>query len=133
MPYHEWGDEDFDWTALEDAITFCVKNMRRWGRICVHGKEKYGTMRLEFVTFGFTLHQFFFPPYLFKHKLMPKWLWCLDQNLVYGKFRVYNWLVNWWYVPYQKWLYRFILNRAVKKWPHIKEEIIDTNLWMFDK
>jgi replicative DNA helicase Mcm len=40
---HNWGDKDFDWKGLDEAITFIETNLVRWGRINVtQAKEKFG-------------------------------------------------------------------------------------------
>jgi len=47
MPCHYWGDEDFDWKALDEAMYEGATIMRRYGRIWVSTKEKYGTARWD--------------------------------------------------------------------------------------
>ena len=46
--YHEWGDKDFDWKALDKAMC----DIRKWTRYTtamkVLMKEEYGTIRYEF-------------------------------------------------------------------------------------
>ena len=42
MPTHYWGDEDFDWDSLYKAERELNRIMKRYGRIGVHSKEKYG-------------------------------------------------------------------------------------------
>lgn len=124
MPYHEWGDEDFDWKALDQAINYVVGFCRRWAFIPVHGKEKYGTMRLEGLWLGFSIVQLIWTGYMFKPQKCPQWLWSLDLKLSY-RYPVYHYLINWWFIPYQKWIFNLAHKRAVKKWPHIEKEIMD--------
>ena len=45
MTYHVWGDEDFDWEALDKAIDQGTWLMEKLGRIGVHSKEKWGSIR----------------------------------------------------------------------------------------
>ena len=47
MPHHHWGDEDFDWDSLYKAETELRRIMKRYGRIGIHSKEKYGTLRFD--------------------------------------------------------------------------------------
>lgn len=124
MVSHTWGDEDFDWESLDKAINYVVDFNRRWSRLPVHGKEKWGSMRLECVFWGFSLVWLLWPGYMFKPKNCPSWLFHLDQNLAY-KWPVYRLLINWWFIPYQMWIFKLSHTRACKKWPHIKEEIMD--------
>ena len=49
MPYHQWGDEDFDWEALNEAMDYIGRFCGRWARLVVLMKEKYGTIRYEFI------------------------------------------------------------------------------------
>src|SRR5690349_15542854 len=46
MPSHHWGDIDFDWRALNNAISLIYK-VSRLGLLKVSMKEKYGTVRYE--------------------------------------------------------------------------------------
>lgn len=47
MPYHDWSDNDFDWSALEQACIYLETNCKRWARMVIHTKEKYGEMRVS--------------------------------------------------------------------------------------
>lgn len=128
MVEHMWGEEGVDWQAINDAASWMPYFMRKWGRFTVHGKEKYGVVRLEFLYMGFNLHKLIFPDYIFRHRLFPEWLWNIDQCLEY-RTPVYKYLFNWWLVPYQVWIYKLAYKKAVKKWPHIKKEIMSEYDW----
>ena len=119
MTMHNWGD-DFDWTGLDRAISFIEDNLVRWGRVNVlQAKEKFGTARI-YCSLGFgQIHSITHPRYV--RSRYPKWLWKLDCS--YGP-KIMKLLFNWWVVPYHKWLYRFVYKMAVRKWPHLKEEIL---------
>ena len=47
MTYHTWGDKDFDWDALQDAMDYIFKMTRRATTLIPRMKEKYGTIRYE--------------------------------------------------------------------------------------
>lgn len=51
----------------------------------------------------------------------PKWLWQLDCK--YGR-KIIPFLFNWFIIPYHKWLYRKLHKDMVKKYPHLKKEIL---------
>lgn len=119
---HHWGD-GFEYfgevgRAADEIGTFC----KRWGRIGVtQTKEKYGTAR---VYCGFGIHQLFsltHPGYAFSR--YPKWLWTIDCLYI---SKIFSFLrINKVIVPYQTWVYRLAYKRALKKYPMIREEILD--------
>lgn len=127
-PSHLWGDTDFDWDALGQAVDYVAHNTRRWGRIQMHTKEKYGTLRIN-CHYGFTIHGSIWPGYCFKHRYCPQWLWSLDLKL---QNRFYDRFINPWFISYQKWVYKQVFKRAVKKWPHIEAEILDEYDWYLE-
>lgn len=61
MSSHEWGDKDFDWNALGESITYCMRFWKKWGRIGSHGKEKYGTFRHHVYFWDCTIWGLFWP------------------------------------------------------------------------
>lgn len=48
MPYHNWEDSDFDWKALHGAGAL-ISRLSVWVGLKVWWKEKYGTLRYEFI------------------------------------------------------------------------------------
>lgn len=71
--------------------------------------------------FGLSLHHLVFPRhFVYKHPKFPNWLWKLD---IYYISPILNKLFGWFWYRYQYWIYRKAYERAVKKFPHIKEEI----------
>lgn len=50
MSSHCWGDEDFDWKALNDAMSL-IHKIGKLGFLSIWMKEKYGTIRYEFTCF----------------------------------------------------------------------------------
>lgn len=117
---HMWGDEDFDWDGLDDAITYIDANLIKWGRINVHqAKEKFGTARVYCSLGWWQLLNITHPRSVYNR--YPKWLWNLDCT--YGS-KIIPFMFNWIIIPYHKWLYRKVYSNAVKKWPHLREEIL---------
>ncbi len=49
MPYniHLWGDKDFNWELLDEAINFLCEELYINGNIECYGKEKYGQARIH--------------------------------------------------------------------------------------
>ena len=117
---HYWGD-DFDWKGLNHAIDMIAIPLKRWGRVnVVQYKEKFGEARI-YCSMGWNqLHCITHPGHCYSR--YPKWLWTLDCK--YGS-KVVPVLFNWFIIPYHKWLYRYLYKMAVKKFPHIYDEIVD--------
>lgn len=124
---HHWGDKGVDWKGIEDAAAFIGRNLRRWGRVDVsQTKEKYGTARV-YCSFGFyeVLHGFFYPGHSYYH--MPAWLVRVDHFI---SFKLHlGQMLTAVMVPYQKRLYTFLYGRALKKWPHLRMEILSGADW----
>lgn len=119
---HQWGDEGIDWKGIGDAADWIGSNLRRWGRVSVScTKEKYGTARV-YCSFGYyeLIHGMGWPGYHYYR--YPKWLMHLDHFLSF-KLRL-NWLVNKIMVPYQTRLYTYLYGRALRRWPHLRLEIL---------
>jgi len=117
---HVWGD-DIDWDGLNFAIEYIGVNLKRWGRVAVRDyKEKFGCCRV-YCSFGFNnLLNITHPGYT-GYWVYPKWLMTFD---IFVLSRIIPFLFNWWLVPYQTWLYRKLYSDMVKKFPHLKEEIV---------
>ena len=116
---HYWGDEGVDWKGIDDAARIIGTTFRRWGRLMCHEKEKYGTVR-AYVMFGnLCLHGLVYPAHVSNQ--FPLWLWHLDCLYIgpclryfFGKAFV------WW----QAKVYRYAYHRALKKYPHLRKEIL---------
>lgn len=128
MTTHNWGDENFDWNALSGAIRVSANFMRRWGRIGVHEKEKYGTARLYTYFYSSGLFSLLYPGYV------SYWVW--EKTPIIGKyltkleFKVFIpiasvlklWRpIQWW----QRKVYNWAYQKALRKYPHIAEEIVE--------
>lgn len=124
-PHHEWGDEDFDWKALNDAAFYIQNRCRKFARLGVWTKEKYGTLRISttcayFMEYDF-IHHIFYPGYV--HYRFPKWFrkyidWPVGKLL--RNIGVLNLIQK-----HQTAVLKFFWKRAAKKWPHVSEEILD--------
>lgn len=129
MVQHIWGDEDFDWKALDDAGYYLSTNVKRYARLGIWTKEKYGTLRVSttcafFAEYDF-IHHWFYPGYC--RYMFPKWFrtwidWPVGKFL--GKIGIVK-ALQW----YQFKVLKFFWKRAAKKWPHIAEEILDDYNW----
>lgn len=119
---HRWGDEDFDWESLYHAIEEISSYFTKW-RLGNHSKEKYGTARISIYFFNGSLFELCYPGYV------SYWPWKNYSKLL--KFDIY-------YVPiifrflgltkliryFQYKVYSRGYNLAIKKYPHIKKEIL---------
>lgn len=104
---------------VSDAARFIGLFLRKWGRVPVRSfKEKYGSVRVYLSLGWYQFHCIFYPG--FAYSQFPKWLWKLDCT--YGSILIR--LVNKLVLPYHIWLYKLAYKKAIKKWPHIKNEIL---------
>lgn len=128
--YHEWGDTDFDWKALDDASYYIQDNCRRWARLGLWTKEKYGTLRVSttcayFMEYDF-IHHIFYPGHAYYR--LPRWFrtyidWPFGKAMrIIGVVRLLQ--------MYQHAVLKYFWKRAAKKWPHIAEEILDEYDWI---
>lgn len=119
LTYHHWGEDGVDWSGISDAARFIGEYLVRWGRVGVRDwKEKFGTVRVYCSLGWHQFHSITHPRY--QYSRYPQWLWSLDCR--YG-WRIL-WPVNRLVVPFHKWLYRRAYRLAVKKYPHLREEIL---------
>ena len=131
MSKHMWGNEDFDWKALDEAAEYLSKNVRRWARLGIWTKEKYGKLCVSTTCAYFTeydfLHHWVKPGHAWYR--WPKWfrVWV---DWPFGK------AMKWMGVVYmlQKWQHlvlKFFWKRTAKKWTHVAEEILDEYSFYF--
>lgn len=114
---HSWGDKGVDWDGINQAAMYISDFCKTWGRLGGQAKEKYGTVRF-YASFGWiSLHSLIYPGYVYCQ--FPRWLWKLDT---YGISKVLS-LFERPFVAYQRFIYKKAYTNAVKKWPHLKEEI----------
>lgn len=116
---HDWGDEDVDWAGISQAAEYLGNFCAKWGRFTGQTKEKYGTVRF-YANFHVSLHCLVLPRWCYyKHPKFPKWLWCLD---IYYLSPFLNRLPG--IHKYRYFIYRTAYKNALKKWPHLREEIL---------
>lgn len=121
MSSHYWGDEDFDWIGLNYVVNYIDKNLKRWGRVGVRQtKEKWGNLRC-YCSLGWNSLLSITHPGWTHYKPYPKWLRKLD---IFYLSKIIPILFNWALEPYHCWLYRKLYSNMVKKFPHLREEII---------
>lgn len=125
---HEWGDKDFDWHGLNAAGSFIARYCMHKARLKIHWKEKYGTLRIEWLSsclFGYSpVHNLVYPGYLYYK--WPSWVMKIDRGLgsVLRVLRITNLIAG-----YQLKTLNRALARAVEYWPHLKDEIEDDVKW----
>jgi hypothetical protein len=125
---HDWSEEKFDWEGLNDAGEYIGVWLRKWVRMEVTQiKEKFGTLRI-YCGFGWsTMYSIWRPRYMWMPSWWPHRLDHLMSSLILP-------LLNIIIVPIQKKAYVWRYKNAVKKWPHLREEILCCADWgeLFD-
>jgi hypothetical protein len=121
---HQWGDPGVDWRGISDAACFIGSWLRKWGRLPVMDwKEKWGTVRV-YTGFGwYQVHCITHPGHHYSR--YPQWLWELDCRYGHHLMPPINWLV----IPIQERLYRWRYRQALRRWPHLREEILNGADW----
>jgi hypothetical protein len=125
---HEWGEEDFDWEALDEACLYLSSQCRRWARFGVWTKEKWGTLRVETTCafFGeWPLHNLVNPGYV--RYTWSRWI-MLYIDIPLGKVLKLIGVTHL-IQKFQVAAFKFFWKKAAKKWPHIKDEILDEWEW----
>lgn len=124
---HSWGNDTVDWKGIDEAARYIGEGLKTWGRVSVSQyKEKYGTVRV-YCSFGwYGLHEIVHPGYAYVQFRKGGLLWHLNYSrfvmfLVGALSRAIT--------PYQKWLYTFLYGRALRKWPHLRLEILSGADW----
>jgi hypothetical protein len=105
--HHVWGDKDFDWESLREAEHDIHRVCYRLGRLCVSTKEKWGTLRVTVYWWGGDIRALFYPCRYGRFCSWTRWIGL-------------QWLVHKW----QRWVYRYAYARIVKKYPHIRDELL---------
>lgn len=96
MTVHYWGDKDFDWEALDKAMDFIYKFCLKAGKFRPVMKEKYGTIRYEFVSTWI----------MYEHDGLETWE-SVSEDVQKKRKKIFD----------------QALIRAAKRWPHVEEEI----------
>ena len=120
MPTHIWGDENVDWEGINDAAEYIATFCSRWGRLGGQHKEKWGEVRF-YPDFCHCFLNLTHPGYV-HYGRYPKWLMTID--IYYGpsilKYSGLMWFLSKW----QPFIYSLAYNKAIKKWPHLRAEIL---------
>lgn len=118
---HTWGTRGVDWDGISDAAHFVRDYLVKWGRIGVRDyKEKWGTVRVYCDLGWHSLLSITHPGYV-HYGPYPKWLMSID---IWHLSRVVP-LLNRWVVPIHEYVYKMAYLRAVQKWPHLAEELLN--------
>ena len=121
---HRWGDTSVDWQGINDAAQYIGRRLAFWRIQVTQVKEKFGTVRVYCMLGMPCGFYFFFHPRDCYHR-WPKHMKDLDYK--YGA-TLCQWL-NPLVMPLHKIVYRSTYKRAVKKWPHLRSEILDCADW----
>ncbi len=133
MPSHIWGDETFDWSALNESIYYCMDFWKKWGRIGSHGKEKYGSFRHHTYFWDGGIWSLFWPGYVSIKPGFWSFIYFKVDRYFTRKFTHYTGLhrLGIWY---QAQIYNYALQTMCKKFPHITDELIsDSDVPQFIK
>jgi hypothetical protein len=114
--FHHWDDPDCDWEGLYASHDFIYTWLTRLGRISVHSKEKFGSIRVSVYFWDGTAFGLIWPSKMW-YGFLPKWLqpilchWRAPRHLVH--------LVHKW----QRFVYRAVYRLAFARWPHLWLEL----------
>lgn len=117
---HQWGDEGVDWAGIDRAAYEIAEYCMKWGRITCNGKEKYGTVRVYINFIYGSLHELTHPGHYFiRYGKVLRWL---DYRVFGPLIRVSRFprLMHHW----QYFIYNRAYQLALKKYPHLAEEIL---------
>lgn len=120
---HNWGDEDFDWDALDKSISYCMRFWERWGRIGSHGKEKYGTFRDHIWLWDGGIWSLFYPGYVWVKPGFWRFIYFKVDRYFTRSFTRKTGLLKlglW----YQSQVYNYAIQKMCKKYPNIIDEIV---------
>lgn len=115
---HRWGDGFPYFADVENAAYDIEMFCRRWGRFGGQSKEKFGTVRFYARFYGGGIYSLVKPGYYFYH--WPKWAVAIELFLFSHTPKCLKNLIY----RYQAQVYRKAYSLALKKYPHIREEIL---------
>lgn len=116
---HTWGDKWLYWDDLNAGISRIIHIARKWGRIGLHGKEKYGTFRDDGFDWDGTLHGLVFPGYVYIQ--YPKWYYYIDKPIIVPFLTLTGvaFLVRW----YQRTIWNYAIQSTCKLYPKTIQEL----------
>lgn len=120
---HNWGQEGVDWAGISDAAEYIASSLRKWRVNVTDHKEKFGTVRVYLFWGWSSLHCITHPGYHYCQYPKDGWLYKLNYSSVVYYFlrRVVNPIL----IPLQQRLYTYVYGQAIKKWPHLRHEILE--------
>jgi hypothetical protein len=118
MPSHHWNDKSFDWNGLYAAERLMCKVFRVF-RIGAHTKEKWGSIRASVYFWDGGLHHLIWPGYVYVQNIFIAYK--LDRYVIKPITRYTG--LNWLGVKLQLFGYGLAYYLAMRKYPHIKDEI----------
>ena len=118
---HAWGDKTVDWKGIDEAANYIGNGLRKWRVSVSQVKEKFGTVRV-YLHFGWSgIHDLTHPGHAWIRYKRDGLLWKLQYStLMHWFFQQLNYIV----IPIQKLLYRSYYRAAIRKWPHLRREIL---------
>ena|GEM_PF-3514294 len=117
---HTWGDNNVDWQGINDSAYEIAMFCRRWGRMGGSYKEKFGCVRY-YVQFAHSIFSLTHPGYC-HYGPYPEWLMKFD--IWYGPRVVRYTGLAWFLKHWQPFIYNLAYQRAIKKRPHLRAEIL---------
>ena len=118
---HRWGDEDFDWKALDDAIKIIRRVFLFWGVPVLQIKEKWGTVRVYVGGFGWSsFFNMMHPDYVYYKWTKP--VMVIDRWI--GRTFLWNLLVHRPSAAMHAWAYVRAYRKAVEAHPDLAAEIL---------
>lgn len=120
---HYYGDDWEHWDTLHQAISEILDYWRS-RRLGSHGKEKFGTFRDHVFFSDGTLFSVLYPGYVY----IPQWYQWFYFRVDYPVIRrVTYWTgIQWLYRKWQVRVYREGIQRAVRKYPEVAEELVSS-------
>ena len=122
---HSWDDKDFKYRDdLDEAGMYISTRCVQFARLGVWSKEKWGILRITTRYFDSRtpLNSLTYPGHAFYR--LPEWVHSID--CIVGKVTdLLRVPIHW----YQHQVLKFFWKRAAKKWPHIKDEIMEEYVW----
>lgn len=118
---HNWGDKDVDWEGIGDAAYYIESFCNRYGRLEGQSKEKYGTVRFH-ANFGARSFLSITHPGYCHYGPYPKFMVHFDIYYAPAILKYTGITLLFSYI--HPFVYNLAYQRALKKWPHLRTEIL---------
>ena len=124
MSYHVWGDEWFQkyGNDLNQAMEFISVECKRRAGMVIMIKEKYGSIRFEYLYFypnEWPIYGYFYPGRIYYR--WPRWMRRVERLAI--KVMDKTGLTKRLHYQQTKTL-KAVVFEAIDKWPHLKDEIL---------